>query len=580
MLHLFPHQEEGVAWMIAREQSARCPGGLLLDDCGLGKTPQVIATMMRNPQPLTLVVVPVNIVKQWAHQLARWSEFRVLIHHGPRAAHHLQEALAGEGPLVVITTYGMLVARRFEKRQRELRRMGEVAPRWQTGTTPLHRVQWDRIVLDECHVIRNARTTRTRYTLALRGRIHWGLTATPVHNGIQDYDCLLRFLGLDRTAIAQLFAEDEVLQKYLTDKQRDLAYGGQVLHMDTMLITSVDDPYLRHGDISLRRTKDQVFGKRARDPDDSAEPAQKRARPTLPELTVDIVTVGFFTKAEADLYRALSTAIRLQLGPHEVEEQVMFELILRMRQASVNPALLWSGYRRKFDDRFPLNLVPLDPEGPRTPEEQCQAERDMLRAIGVPSKTRALQHLLCEHRHEKAIVFCEFREEMPALQRDLAVVGVSSVLYDGTMSLAKREQVVRAMSWTPDALAEVLPPWLPAEIVTHIGSFVSYDAVLVQINSGNAGLNLQMCSRVYFTSPNWNPCTEVQAVSRSHRCGQEREVRAVKLALLGTIDERILEVQERKRAVMSDILNDPEILHNGTMVGLIHESHELRFLLN
>lgn len=73
--------------------------------------------------------------------------------------------------------------------------------------------------------------------------------------------------------------------------------------------------------------------------------------------------------------------------------------------------------------------------------------------------------------------------------------------------------------------------------------------------------------------------TEIQAVSRAHRCGQTEQVRAVKLVLSGkgptssgkTIDQRVLEVQCSKRAIMADILEDEDILFNGNMLGVVED---------
>jgi len=630
-LTLFPHQEEGVEWMLRREHCNKCAGGLLMDDCGVGKTPQIIATLMRNPQATTLIVAPVNILKQWQAQLHRWvPDFKVLLYHRAslinalkhetnpavvreklyafaRTAPAVHDDESGGGrPLVVITSYGKLTDQKYEQVRRRRKAMGllERRDRHKTGSTALTRVLWDRVVLDECHLIRNMNTTRTRYILALKARIRWGLTATPIHNGMQDYESLLKFLGLKKWEIAHVFASHPALEKYLTEKSRK-QIEGQLLDLDVehgeVRVVSRDRPHLTHSEITLRRTKNQVFSrKRARDAV-SAEPShsKKIKHPELPELAVDIVLVDFATRAEMDFYRRLEQAVRLEVhqgagGDAEVEvtEQALFELILRLRQASVNPALVVSGYRRKFRGHFPFNLVPHVVEAPAENMTRLEWRRHcqtrMMNAIGVPSKTRALQRMILTHRREeKAIVFCEFREEMPHLQRDLAAVGVSSVLYDGSLSLAKREDIVRHMSWTNQEIYQVLSEGhffpgvhhVPWEIVEKIARYLSFDVVIVQINSGNAGLNLQMCSRVYYTNPNWNPCTEIQAWGRAHRLGQTRPVSVVKLALSGhlarvqprrathqtesTIDHRVLEVQRAKRAIMSDILDDEEILFNG-----------------
>jgi superfamily II DNA/RNA helicase len=229
-----------------------------------------------------------------------------------------------------------------------------------------------------------------------------------------------------------------------------------------------------------------------------------------------------------------------------------------------------------------------------------ERERLMMAAMGVPSKTRALQRLILQHwRDEKAIVFCEFREEMAPLQAHLSAVGISSVLYDGSLSLSRRDEIVRHMSWTWQEVNSLLTSGVffpgvfhvPAEVADRVTRYISYDVILVQINSGNAGLNLQMCSRVYYTNPNWNPCTEIQAWGRAHRMGQEKKVHVVKLVLSGaqgssgqgplgdhkTLDQRVLEVQQNKRNVMSDILGDPDILFNGTVRSV--RSADLLFLI-
>ena len=58
---------------------------------------------------------------------------------------------------------------------------------------------------------------------------------------------------------------------------------------------------------------------------------------------------------------------------------------------------------------------------------------------------------------------------------------------------------------------------------------------LIQIKAGGVGLNLQAFSRVYITSPDWNPCNEIQAMARAHRLGQTRRVVVKKLVLQTTL---------------------------------------------
>ncbi len=609
-LQLYPYQEQGVDWMIAREHCPIRPSGLLLDECGIGKTPQMISTMWRNPQPLTLVILPVNLIKQWEAQLQKWvPEMNIFIFHGSHRKRHLKESaleffqsfqIQGR-PLVVLTSYGKVVDRKFEKRKNQLRRqiggplgvpLGCPARvQRKVGSTTLHELIWDRIILDEAHLIRNHSTVRTRYIFELQGRIKWCLTATPIHNGIGDYQALLRFMGFNKMEIAQIFAHHPTLEKYLNERARKLLVGN-ILDLDGLKVVPANTPPLSHETITLRRTKRSVSEMEETPDLPTGDP--KRQRLSLPPLQVNIMELCA-EKAELQFYRNLRQAIQIELlefreeaaagGDLGVEEQALFEMILRLRQASVNPRLVIAGYKRKFGNRFPVSLLRGIVDRPiATRAQLLAAEQELWEKLGEPCKTRQLKALLREHPGEKAIVFCEFTEEMALLQRDLSASGIRSVCYDGSMSIVERDAVVRQFHWGIENVSALLQEGVffprvrhvPLEIIERICSYFCFDVVLVQINSGNAGLNLQMCSRIYFTNPTWNPCTEIQAISRAHRCGQERPVVAIKLCNtldMKHIDERVLEVQEAKRKVMADILGDDDLLDNGQFVSKGDTTH-------
>merc|ERR1719267_536220 len=73
--------------------------------------------------------------------------------------------------------------------------------------------------------------------------------------------------------------------------------------------------------------------------------------------------------------------------------------------------------------------------------------------------------------------------------------------------------------------------------------------IIMSLKAGGEGLNLQEASHVFVLEPWWNPAVESQAVQRAHRIGQKREVVAVRYITEGTIEERMLELQEKKRLV-------------------------------
>jgi SNF2 family DNA or RNA helicase len=78
--------------------------------------------------------------------------------------------------------------------------------------------------------------------------------------------------------------------------------------------------------------------------------------------------------------------------------------------------------------------------------------------------------------------------------------------------------------------------------------------MLLSLMAGGTGLNLTAADHVYFLDPWWNPAVEAQAADRAHRIGQDRPVIIHRLVAEGTVDERILALQERKRALAEAVV--------------------------
>ena len=71
--------------------------------------------------------------------------------------------------------------------------------------------------------------------------------------------------------------------------------------------------------------------------------------------------------------------------------------------------------------------------------------------------------------------------------------------------------------------------------------------MLISLKAGGTGLNLTAADHIFLLDPWWNPAVEDQAADRAHRIGQTRPVMIYRLVALDTVDERILELQQRKR---------------------------------
>ena len=84
---------------------------------------------------------------------------------------------------------------------------------------------------------------------------------------------------------------------------------------------------------------------------------------------------------------------------------------------------------------------------------------------------------------------------------------------------------------------------------------------LISLKAGGTGLNLIEADYVYLVDPWWNPSVENQAIDRCYRIGQKKNVVAVRLISPNTIEDKIIQLQESKKDLVSDIIKtDDSIL--------------------
>jgi SNF2 family DNA or RNA helicase len=81
---------------------------------------------------------------------------------------------------------------------------------------------------------------------------------------------------------------------------------------------------------------------------------------------------------------------------------------------------------------------------------------------------------------------------------------------------------------------------------------------LISLKAGGTGLNLTAADTVIHYDPWWNPAVEDQATDRAHRIGQDKPVFVYKLVAQGTVEERMLELQQRKKALAAGIYGSAE----------------------
>ncbi|MBI5858375.1 MAG: SNF2 helicase associated domain-containing protein [Sphingobacteriales bacterium] len=135
--------------------------------------------------------------------------------------------------------------------------------------------------------------------------------------------------------------------------------------------------------------------------------------------------------------------------------------------------------------------------------------------------------------NHKALVFSQFLGMLALIKAKLKELGVKYEYFDGSTAAPDREKAIQ--------------------------SFQNNDEVrvfLISLKAGGVGLNLTAADYVYIVDPWWNPAVEQQAIDRTHRIGQTKNIFAYRMICRDTIEDKILQLQEKKRALAKDIISD------------------------
>jgi SNF2 family DNA or RNA helicase len=131
----------------------------------------------------------------------------------------------------------------------------------------------------------------------------------------------------------------------------------------------------------------------------------------------------------------------------------------------------------------------------------------------------------------KCVVFSQWTSMLHLVGSRLSSSDISWLKLDGSMVRSRRTAVMSSFS-----------------------SDDSIRVLLVSLTAGNLGLNLTSANRVILLDPWWNPAVESQAVDRVHRVGQTRSVQVFKYVALDSVENRILDLQRRKREVFASAM--------------------------
>ncbi|XP_074974728.1 transcription termination factor 2 isoform X4 [Caretta caretta] len=550
---LLLHQKQALAWLLWRESQRPC-GGILADDMGLGKTLTMIALILAQKRLEkgkgkekklemwlskhdssvvlsrgTLIICPASLIHHWKKEVERHvssGKLRVCLYHGPNRNKQV-EALSEYD--IVVTTYHLL-SKEIPTKKEE----GEVpAEEHDVGDTPcpcspLLRVAWARIILDEAHNIKNPKVQTSIAVCKLRASARWAVTGTPIQNNLLDMYSLLRFLRCSP------FDEFKLWKNQVDNNTKK---GGERLSILTRSLL-------------LRRTKDQL--------DSTGKPLvslpERRTQLHRLKLSEDEQSVYnvLFARSRSTLQSYLkrqeeqTSHCREYCGANPFDKVVqefgatrkdsqsdshvsstvhVLSMLLRLRQCCCHLSLL----------KVALDQANLNSEGLSLSLEEHLSALTLSELQSPDSKSTV-------YLNGKA-----FSMDLFEITRESTKLSYLLAELKTIQSHSKSQKSVIVSQWT--SMLKIVAVHLDRQGLKYA------TVMLISLLAGGVGLNLTGGNHLFLLDMHWNPALEDQACDRIYRVGQKNNVVIHRFVCEETVEEKISQLQTKKKDLAQQVLS-------------------------
>ena len=214
--------------------------------------------------------------------------------------------------------------------------------------------------------------------------------------------------------------------------------------------------------------------------------------------------------------------------PKKIEQKIFIELTQEHRK-------VYNAYIKVIKNKIKeLNLDKITVFSYLTKLRQlCLVPNLMVKNYnGKSTKLLVTLNILEQSKDKKVLIFSQFTKVLKEIGSELEKNNISYSYLDGSTKAQDRSKLVEEFNTTD-----------------------KNKVFLISLKAGGTGLNLTSASIVIHFDPWWNPAVEDQASDRAHRIGQKESVNVIKLITKGTIEEKVIELQESKKELINEILD-------------------------
>uniref|UniRef100_A0ACD5UZU9 Uncharacterized protein n=1 Tax=Avena sativa TaxID=4498 RepID=A0ACD5UZU9_AVESA len=470
------------------------------------------------------------------------------------------------------------------------------------GKSPLHSVRWERIILDEAHFIKDRRCNTAKAVFALESEYKWALSGTPLQNRVGELYSLIRFLQI--FPYSNYFCKDCNCEILDTQMKKKCDCGHSSVRHFCWWNKYIATPIL-HGSASFegRRAMTLLKEKVLKGIVLRRTKIGRAADLLLPPKTVTLRRDSF-DRNEMEFYEALYTQSCTQFDSYVVAGTLLnnyahiFDLLTRLRQAVDHPylvafsktAVLREECKKEENDAMesqcgichdlaedvavtscghvfckiclldysatlgnvscPTCSVPItvdfttEKSREKVPANLKGCKRsgilgrlqnlaDFKTSTKIDALREEIRNMTERDGSAKGIVFSQFTSFLDLIEFSLQRSGIKCVQLNGKMNLAEKGRAIDTFINDPDCRI-----------------------FLMSLKAGGVALNLTVASHVFLMDPWWNPAVESQAQDRIHRIGQFKPIRSTRFVIKDTVEERILQLQEKKQLVFDGTVGD------------------------